>query len=81
MRTTIDLPDDLHQVIASLASSHRKSLSQTAVDLMRRGLEGPRPPEGARGDAPRTSSNTGLPLVHFARVITVEDVRALDDEA
>ena len=81
MRTTIDLPDELHRVIASLANSNRKSLSQTAVDLMRRGLEVPQPGDASVNMQPATSAVTGLPLVHFPRVVTPDDVRALDDEA
>jgi len=81
MRTTIDLPDELHHVIASLATSNRKSLSQTAVELMRRGLEGPQPRDRSMDRMPGTSPVTGLPLVHFPRVVTPEDVRSLDDEA
>ncbi len=80
MRTTIDLPDELHHVIVSLATSNRKSLSQTAVELMRRGLEGPQPGDRSTKKVPGISLVTGLPLVHFPRVVTSEDVRALDDE-
>ena len=80
MRTTIDLPDELHRVITSLASSNRKSLSQTAVDLMRRGLEVPQPGDRSLSNLPATSAVTGLPLVHYPRVVTPDDVRVLDDE-
>jgi hypothetical protein len=81
MRTTIDLPIDLHSVLTSLASSNRSSLSQTAVALMRRGLEVP--VQGAAGAAPAqaVSTVTGLPLVPLSRAISAEDVRASDDEA
>jgi hypothetical protein len=79
MRTTIDLPTDLHHVLTSLATSNRRSLSRTAVDLMRLGLQD-RASTGA-GAALAASVNpaTGLPVVRLARVITAEDVRALDD--
>ena len=79
MRTTIDLPQDLHHVLTSLASNTRKSLSQTAVELMQRGLESPPAAAGQRS-AVTLSHATGLPLVRFARTITPEDVKALDDE-
>ncbi len=80
MRTTIDLPSELHSVLTSVAASNRKSLSQTAVELMQRGLE-----VGASGSTPRgaavtRSKVTGLPLVRLARTVTPEDVKALDDE-
>ena len=83
MRTTIDLPPDLHSVMHSLASSQRRSLSKVAVELMRRGLEAQS--AGLAGlagaAAPTPSPDTGLPLVRFPRIVSSEDVRALDDEA
>lgn len=83
MRTTIDLPPDLHSVMHSLASSQRRSLSKVAVELMRRGLEAQS--AGLAGlagaAAPTLSPDTGLPLVRFPRIVSSEDVRALDDEA
>jgi hypothetical protein len=67
----------------SLASSQRRSLSKVAVELMRRGLEaqsaGLAGPAGPA--APTVSPDTGLPLVRFPRIVSSEDVRALDDEA
>ena len=41
MRTTVDLPEDLHRIVTSLATHTRRSLSQTAADLMRLGLAAP----------------------------------------
>lgn len=79
MRTTIDLPQDLHHVLTSLASSTRKSLSQTAVELMQRGLASPAD-AAAQRSATAVSRVTGLPLVRFARTVTPHDVKALDDE-
>ena len=83
MRTTVDLPPDLHSVMHSLASSQRCSLSKVAVELMRRGLEAQS--AGLAGlagaAAPTLSPDTGLPLVRFPRIVSSEDVRALDNEA
>lgn len=80
MRTTIDLPPELHAALLSIASSNRKSLSQTAVDLIRRGL-GPAPLVASEpGRCYAVSEATGLPLVQLPRAISAEDVRALDDE-
>lgn len=79
MRTTLDLPEDLHHVLTSLALNTRKSLSQTAVELMQRGLASPLDAAGQRSAA-TVSRTTGLPLVRFARTLTPEDVKALDDE-
>jgi hypothetical protein len=81
MRTTIDLPADLHSVLQSLAVSNRSSLSHTAVLLMRRGLELPLRDDAHAGVTLQTSAVTGLPRVPLPRVIAAEDVRALDDDA
>ena len=74
MRTTIDLPEDLHQQALAIARDTSQTLSQTVAELIRRGLDRGREPEVSR------SARTGLPLVHIGRVITSEDVRTLDDE-
>ena len=79
MRTTVDLPEDLHRIVSSLALHTRRSLSQTAVELIRRGLEAPDLPAGKA--AVRVSRVTGLPVVRSSRPITPEDVKALEDEA
>ncbi len=82
MRTTIDIPIDLHTVLSSLATSNRKSLSQTAVGLMQRGLQAQLlGTANGRSASPSLSASTGLPRVQFPRVISAEDVRALEDEA
>ncbi|TVR93107.1 MAG: antitoxin [Trueperaceae bacterium] len=75
MRTTIDLPDDLHQRAKAIARDTERSLSETVAELMRRGLE--------RDDARevRMSPTTGLPQVTVGRVVTSDDVRAADDDA
>ncbi len=78
MRTTIDLPDDLHRIVTSLATHTRSSLSQTAADLIRRGLA--LPGRDTKAPAIATSSMTGLPVLHSPRLITPEDLKALDDE-
>lgn len=80
MRTTVDLPEDLHRIVASLAVHTRRSLSRTAVELIRRGLAA----EAGRGGpaaAVSRSAKTGLPTVRLPRTVTPEDVKALEDEA
>ena len=80
MRTTIDLPEDLHRIAGSLARDTGRSFSQTVEHLMRRGLEaGGRVCESA---APAYSINpaNGLPIVHSPRPVTSDDVRSLEDE-
>ena len=80
MRTTLDLPDDLHSVLVSLSSSNRKSMSHTAAELIRLGLTRPASNATAVSKAVSVSKRTGLPLVRFPRPISAEDVRALEDE-
>lgn len=74
MRTTIDLPDDLHAQAAAIARDTRQTLSQAVSLLMRRGLN-----SGSQSE-PATSPLTGLPVAHLGRVITTEDVRQLEDD-
>jgi len=74
MRTTIDLPDDLHQIAMSIARDKAQTLSETVAELMRAGIH-------RRPDIEiYTSPVTGLPVIHTGVPITTEDVRALDDD-
>ena len=74
MRTTVDLPGDLHAKAVAIARDTHRTLSETVADLMRKGL-------GQGQDAEvTTSARTGLPVVHLGRIITTEDVRALEDD-
>lgn len=74
MRTTIDLPDDLHRQALSIARDTARTLSETVADLIRRGLG-----QGATGSWAR-SETTGLPVVRIGAVVTSEDVRTLEDD-
>lgn len=80
MRTTVDLPDDLHRIVSSVALYTQRSLSQTAADLMRHGLSAQVSVDCASSRV-TTHPRTGLPVVCSTRTITPEDVRALEDEA
>ncbi|MBI3157658.1 MAG: antitoxin [Burkholderiales bacterium] len=80
MRTTIDLPSDLHDAISSIAAQNRRSLSRTVADLIRRGLAVPGGGDADSAGQLRISPPTGLPLVRSARPVSAEDVRALEDE-
>ncbi len=74
VRTTIDLPDDLHKQALAIARDTHRTLSETVADLIRRGL-------GAGSTAAiSTDPRTGLPLVSVGTVVTSEDVRSLEDE-
>jgi hypothetical protein len=73
MRTTIDLPEDLHRQALSIARDTSRTLSETVVDLMRRGLGHAQPQDVSR------SPVTGLPVIRLGTPITSDDVRALED--
>lgn len=73
MRTTIDLPGDLHRLASSIARDEGMTLSETVSRLIRRGLEGP-------SGLAAPDDDSGLVFVRLGRPITSEDVRALDDE-
>lgn len=76
MRTTIDLPEDLHRIATSIARDTGRTLSDTVAELLRRGLG-----TGERSIRRYVSPRSRLPVVHLGRgPVTVEDVRALDDE-
>lgn len=74
MRTTVDLPDDLHHRARAIARDTSRTFSATVADLIRRGLG------EARTAPPTRSQRTGLPVVSLGTVVTSEDVRALEDE-
>ena len=74
VRTTIDLPDDLHKQAQAIARDTHRTLSETVADLMRRGLR------AASTTAISVDARTGLPLVSVGMVVTSEDVRSLEDE-
>lgn len=74
MRTTIDLPDDLHRIATSIARDKAQTLSETVADLMRRGLG------SHAGVTASINPDTGLPVVRTGVPITTDDVRALEDD-
>lgn len=74
VRTTVDLPDELHRLVRAIARDTHRSFSDTAADLMRRGLGSEEP------EALSRSPRTGLPVIALGTVVTTEDVRALDDD-
>jgi len=72
MRTTVDLPDDLHQLARQLAHDSNLSMSEVISDLIRLGVRRDRP------EVPLTER--GLPQISVGRPITADDVRSLDDD-
>jgi|RhiMetdeSRZDD1v2_1073273.scaffolds.fasta_scaffold911137_2 hypothetical protein len=74
MRTTVDLPEDLHRITRALARDEGRTFSETITILLRRAL-------GQGGDVEiRSNPDTGLPSVRLGTTITSEEVRALDDD-
>ena len=75
MRTTIDLPEDLHRIAMAIARDKNSTLSEAVALLMRRAIE-------PKGPAYITVSPlTGLKVLHLGRgPITSEDVRSLEDD-
>jgi hypothetical protein len=74
MRTTVDLPPDLHAQAVAIARDTHRTLSETVALLMRRGLG-----EGRTAGLAHSAA-TGLPVLRLGRTITTEDVRALEDD-
>jgi hypothetical protein len=74
MRTTVDIPEELHHQLMSIARDTSRSFSETTVDIIRRGL--------GTGEPLRISYDpeTHLPLFHVGHPITTEDVRSLEDD-
>ena len=74
VRTTIDLPPDLHDAARSIARDRGTTLSAAVADLIRRGL-------GQPGDLTYGRSEpTGLPTVRIGHPVTRDDVRSLEDD-
>lgn len=74
VRTTIDLPDDVHRVARAIAHDQGRTLSDTVAMLLRRALG-----QGGSSEVVHDAT-TGLPSVRLGVTITSEDVRSLEDE-
>ncbi|MEE8600716.1 antitoxin [Euzebya tangerina] len=74
MRTTIDLPEDLHGRAKAIARDSGITLSEAVAMLLRRGLTATGEARGIRTDG------RGWPVVDAGRPVTSEDVRELDEE-
>ena len=74
VRTTIDLPDDIHGLATAIARDAGTSLSETVTRLLRAALATPGPVRVS------TDERTGLRVISLGGVVTSEDVRSLDDD-
>jgi hypothetical protein len=72
MRTTLSLDADIPQAARSLARAKTISIGAAVSDMARRGLEQERPLSS--GSMPH------FPVPPGARVITLEDVKWIEDE-
>ena len=73
MRTTIDLPDDLHALARELAYQQKKTLSQVVAELIRSATN--------TESGPRIeTSPSGRLVVALGHPITEEEVKSLEDE-
>jgi hypothetical protein len=79
MRTTVDLPDDLHRILSSLSRDRGQSLSRTVSELLRSTLTRTSPTATTEGRLTRDTS-TGLPSLVLGHVTTMDDVRSLEDD-
>ncbi len=73
MRTTIDLPDDIHALASELSHQYQKTMSEVITEFIRRGISS----QSVAGsdEVPETNS-FGWPILSAGRVITPEDVRS-----
>lgn len=75
VRTTIDLPDDLHRAALLIARDRHQTLSRTIASLLRAALAGEQHPTAVEIDP-----ESGLPTLRVGRRITAEDVAAVDED-
>ena len=79
MRTTIDLPEDLHTIVGQLAHSQHLTMSAVVADLMRRALDA-QPNAQAIGKV-IYHPVTGFPTIRLGGgPITMEMVHEMQDD-
>lgn len=79
MRTTLDIPEREHALFTSLARAQGTSFSKLLVAMALRGLKAPLRVADALASY-EVDAETGLPLFHSGQPITLEDVKAMEDE-
>jgi hypothetical protein len=79
MRTTLDIPEREHALFTHLAREKRTSFSKLVVELALRGLKAPASvvEEPAKYEI---DPETGLAVFSSGHPVTLEDVKALEDE-
>lgn len=79
MRTTLDIPEREHALFTSLARQQGVSFSKLVLDMALRGLKAPANVADAAGNYD-VDPDTGLGVFRTGRPVTIDDVKALDDE-
>jgi hypothetical protein len=79
MRTTIDIPEREHALYTSLARAQRTSFSKLLLDLAERGLASANRVADAV-PAYGVDPQTGLGVFRSGRPVTLDDVKALEDD-
>jgi hypothetical protein len=72
MRTTLNIPDDVYDVVSSLASARHISLGEALAELVRRGLNPPLLFE-TEGDFPRFRVPKEAGPITLEKTLQVED--------
>jgi hypothetical protein len=72
MRTTLNLPDDIEEVIRSFAEVKGISLGEAVAELVRKGLQ-PRPRTSAKGVFPQFDVPEGAPPITLEQTLAAED--------
>jgi len=72
MRTTLNLPDDIADVIRSFAAVKRISLGEAVAQLVRKGLQ-PRAPAANAGIFPQFDVPEGAPPITLEQTLAAED--------
>ena len=72
MRTTLNLPDDIEEVIRSFAEVKGISLGEAVAELVRKGLQ-PRPRTSAQGVFPQFDVPEGAPPITLEQTLAAED--------
>ena len=73
MRTTLDLPEDVHRAAKSMATLEGVSLGEAVARLVRRGLRPPRPTSAGKAFPCFTVSRNAKP-------ITLDETLEAEDE-
>lgn len=74
MRTTINLPDDVAEILRSFADVKGISLGDAVAELVRKGLQ-PRPPAPTESVFPQFDIPEGSPPITLEQTLAAEDER------